>query len=97
MYEEAKKDSEKHYLDLDQFGATLTIAIKNDSEVYTRLSGLVSTKHLVQDESVIHYKAKVSVLNEARHGTSKAGNEYNMVTNRLAMPVLKEVELITED
>ena len=89
-----KKDSEKSYLELDQFGGKLTI-ICEDSSLYSKLAALQSTKELT-DETIIHYQAKVSVLNEARHGTSKAGNDYSFVGSRLSMPMLRDFEIVEE-
>ena len=87
-----KKDTSKSYLELDQIGGKITI-ICESSELYSAISSKLSSGEIIKDETVVCYSAKVSVQPEARHGTSKAGNDYSFVGNRLAMPILESLEV----
>ncbi|MCM8538691.1 MAG: hypothetical protein NE328_00295 [Lentisphaeraceae bacterium] len=87
-----KKDTSKSYLELDQIGGKITI-ICESSELSSFISSQLSSKTIIRDETVVSYSAKVSVQPEARHGTSKAGNDYSFVGNRLAMPILESLEV----
>ncbi len=90
-----KKDPEKNYLELDQLGGKLTFIV-DDSTMINKIVSSLSAKTLVPQDTVVSYSAKVTVQSEAKHITTKSGNDYNFVGNRLSIPVLENFEVIKD-
>ena len=87
-----RKDTKKWYLELDQMGGKITI-VCDDEKLFSDITSKLTSGEITKDETIVSYSAKVSVQAEARHGTSKTGKEYNIVGNRLSMPVLESLEV----